>query len=85
MALCFADGGHCVAEGDRTVTDDRPCVEEVDHTVPLSVSLQHQDAGTQWEDRALLDHSYTQGEKRKLFSKKENKVKLNSTTESYID
>ncbi len=50
MSLCLADGGHSAAEVDHTVADDGPCAEEVDHTVPLSVSPQHQDAGTQWED-----------------------------------
>lgn len=46
----------CAWQMVGTVADDGPRVEDGDHTVPLSVSPQHQDAGTQWEDRAPMDH-----------------------------
>ncbi|XP_067279791.1 uncharacterized protein [Pseudorasbora parva] len=46
-------------------TDDCHCDEEADPTVPESESPMHKDADTQWEVQALMDHTYTLGEKLK--------------------
>ncbi len=47
-----------------SLADNEHIEEEGDQTVPLSVSPEHKDADTQWEDPTLMDHNYT-GEKRK--------------------
>uniref|UniRef100_A0A8C9YWI5 THAP-type domain-containing protein n=1 Tax=Sander lucioperca TaxID=283035 RepID=A0A8C9YWI5_SANLU len=55
-------------------TDDSHCVEEADQAVPQSESPTHNDADTQWEVQALMDHTYILGQKKNHVWRQRNTI-----------